>query len=170
MVALGCRGTVWGGIMARLLALTRRGVGLAVVLGRGVDPTVGWGRIGVEVSCGSIAGVAVDAVVGIDLGLDPDGGLGPTLGRTALGLYSYLGSRANLGVGPVGSPVDVGGGVGPVGIGPMGGVADVGVDSYTGLTILGSGTPACGAGMLGWGSGGASSVAGRSLGLASVGL
>ena len=102
MVALGGRGAVleditrdeprtdgdvrWGAIMARLLALTRRGVGLAVGLGLGVGTTGGWGRIGVEVSCGSIAGVAADTVVGIDSGLDSDLGLGPALGRTALGL------------------------------------------------------------------------------------
>ena len=171
MVALGCRGTIWGGSMARLLALTRRGVGLAVVLGCcGVGPTVGWGKIGLEVSCGAIAGVAMDTVVGIDLGLDPDVGLGPILGRTALGLYSYLGLRSNLGVGPVGSPVDMGGGVGPPDIGPSGGVSGLGVDSYKGLTILGSRTLTCGAGVLGWGSGVASAVAGLSRGRASVGL
>ena len=91
---MGCRGTVWedktwagpitDDVVARLLALTRRGVDLGGVLVLVVGPVGGWGRIsGLEAGPGdslNSGGVAIGAGVGRGLGL------GPVLGFAALGL------------------------------------------------------------------------------------
>ena len=96
---MGCRGTVWedalwagprtddvlwGALVARLLALTRRGVDLADVLVLVVGAVVGWGRVsGLE--AGPDGGLSSGGGVtgaGVGRGL----GLGPVLGFAALGL------------------------------------------------------------------------------------
>ena len=99
-MALGCRGTVcedvlwavprtddvWcGSLVARLLALTHRGVDLAVVLVLVVGTVVGCGRrvSGLEAGPdGSLGSGGVAAGAGVGRGL----GLGPVLGFAALGL------------------------------------------------------------------------------------